>query len=160
MFTVYILNVFAVTLPRHFVLKPASKSIYVLQGHSGQVICEADEPSVSTLKWEKQQDDQSYVAVPNSQVNITKDANYVRATLNITNAQFGDTGTYKCTVSVSPHKSNNHMLTKIEVKGMFVSTYFIDLARVVQTLDSAIHRIYHYLVDNWFKFKPIALFTE
>ena len=148
MFTVYILNVFAVTLPRHFVLKPASQSIYVLQGHSGQVTCEADEPSVSTLKWEKQQDDQSYVAVPNSQVNITKDANYVRATLNITNAQFGDTGTYKCTVSVSPHKSNNHMLTKIEVKGMFVSTYFIDLARVVQTLDSAIHRIYHYLVDN------------
>ena len=146
MFTVYILNVFAVTFPRHFVLKPASKPIYVLQGHSGQVTCEADKPSVSTLKWEKQQDDQSYVAVPNSQVNITKDANYVRATLNITNAQFGDTGTYKCTVHINAQY--HHMLTKIEVKGMFVSTYFIDLARVVQTLDSAIHRIYHYLVDN------------
>ena len=149
MFTVYIyLYVFVGTFPSHFFLKPASKSIYVLQGQSGQVTCEAEGPSVSTLKWEKQQDDQSYAAVPNSQVNITKEANYVRATLKITNAQFGDTGTYKCTVSVAPHKSNNYMLTKIEVKGMFVSTYFIDLARVVQTLDSAIHRIYHYLVDN------------
>ena len=150
MFTVYIyLYVFAVMFPSHFFLKPASKSIYVLQGQSGQVTCEAGEgPSVSTLKWEKQQDDQSYAAVPNSQVNITKEANYVRATLKITNAQFGDTGRYKCTVSVPPNKSINYKLTKIEVKGMFVSTYFIDLGRVVQTLDSAIHRIYHSLVDN------------
>ena len=140
-------------LPTHFFLKPASKSIYVLQGQSGQVTCEADEPSVSTLKWEKRQDDKSYAAVPNSQINITKDANYVRATLKITNAQFGDTGTYKCTVSVAPHKSNNYMLTKIEVKGMFVSTYFIDLARVVQTLGLHekfdLHQIYS--VQIWCK---------
>ena len=147
MFTVYILNVFAVMLPRHFVLKPASKSIYVLQGQSGQVTCEAEGPPVTTLKWEKQQDDQSYAAVSQSQVSITKDANFVRATLKITNAQFGDTGTYKCTVSVPPNKSK-YELTKIEVKGMFVSTYSIDLAQVVQTLDSAIHRINHYLLDN------------
>ena len=134
-------------LPRHFVLKPASKSIYVLQGQSGQVTCEAEGPPVTTLKWEKQQDDQSYAAVSQSQVSITKDANFVRATLKITNAQFGDTGTYKCTVSVPPNKSK-YELTKIEVKGMFVSTYSIDLAQVVQTLDSAIHRINHYLLDN------------
>ena len=145
-------------LPRHFVLKPASKSIYVLQGQSGQVTCEAEGPPVTTLKWEKQQDDQSYAAVSQSQVSITKDANFVRATLKITNAQFGDTGTYKCTVSVPPNKSK-YELTKIEVKGMFVSTYSIDLAQVVQTLDSATHRINHYLLDNWLLGKPIALYT-
>ena len=111
---------FAATLPRHFVLIP----FYVLQeGQSGEVKCEAGGPSVSTLKWEKQQDDKSYAAVPNSQVNITKDANYVRATLKITNAQFADTGTYKCTVSVPPNLSD-YKLTKIDVNGMFV-LYFI-----------------------------------
>ena len=99
-------------------LRP-NKSIYVLQGQSGEVTCEAEGPSVSTLKWEKQQDDKSYAAVPNRQVNITKDLNYVRATLKITNAQFADTGTYKCTVSVPPNLSD-FKLTKIEVKGMFV----------------------------------------
>ena len=103
-------------------LKP-NKSIYVLQGQSGEITCEAESPSVSTLKWEKQQDDKSYAAVPNSQVNITKDANYVRATLKITNAQFADTGTYKCTVSVPPNLSD-YKLTKIEVKGM-LALYFI-----------------------------------
>ena len=103
-------------------LKP-NKSIYVLQGQSGEITCEAEGPSVSTLKWEKQQDDKSYAAVPNSQVNITKDANYVRATLKITNAQFADTGTYKCTVSVPPNLSD-YKLTKIEIKGM-LALYFI-----------------------------------
>ena len=91
----------------------------MLQGQSGQVTCEAQGPSVSTLKWEKKQDDKSYTAVPNSQVNITKDANYVRATLKITNAQFADTGTYKCTVSVPPNLSD-YKLTAIKVKGRFV----------------------------------------
>ena len=103
-------------------LKP-NKSIYVLQGQSGEITCEAEGPSVSTLKWEKQQDDKSYAAVPNSQVNITKDANYVRATLKIRNAQFADTGTYKCTVSVPPNLSD-YKVTKIEVKGM-LALYFI-----------------------------------
>ena len=103
-------------------LKP-NKSIYVLQGQSGEITCEAEGPSVSTLKWEKQQDDKSYAAVPNSQVNITKASNCVRATLKITNAQFADTGTYKCTVSVPPNLSD-YKLTKIEVKGM-LALYFI-----------------------------------
>ena len=103
-------------------LKP-NKSIYVLQGQSGEITCEAEGPSVSTLKWEKQQDDKSYAAVPNSQVNITKASNYVRATLKITNAQFADTGTYKCAVSVPPNLSD-YKLTKIEVKGM-LALYFI-----------------------------------
>ena len=47
----------------------------------------------------------------------------MRATLKITNAQFADTGLYKCTVSVPPNKSD-YKLTKIEVKGMLV-LYFI-----------------------------------
>ncbi|CAH3188575.1 unnamed protein product, partial [Porites lobata] len=115
-----LLFVQAAQLPRHFVLIP-NKSIYVLQGQSGEVTCEAEGPSVSTLKWEKQQDDQSYAAVPNSQVNVTKDAKYVRATLKITNAQFADAGTYKCTVSVPPDKSD-YKLTKIEVKGITFNT--------------------------------------
>ena len=124
MFIVCILNIFTAPLPRHFVLKPASKSIYVLQGQSGEVTCEAEGPSVSTLKWEKQQDDKSYAAIPNSQVNITKDANYVRATLNITNAQFADTGTYKCTVSVPPNKSD-YKETNITVMGRLALLYCI-----------------------------------
>ena len=61
-------------------------------------------------------------AVPNSKVNITKDASYVRATLKIANAQLADTGTYKCTVSVPPNKSD-YKLTKITVKGMFVCLF-------------------------------------
>ena len=114
---------FAAQLPRHFVLIPNKQPIYVPQGQSGEVTCEAEGPSVSTLKWGKQQDDQTYAAVPNSQVNITKDTKYVRATLKITNAQFADCGTYKCVVSVPPYLSD-YKLTKIEVKGMFV-LYFI-----------------------------------
>ena len=113
---------FAATLPRHFVLIP-NKSIYVLQGQSGEVICEAEGPSISTLKWEKQQDDKSYAAVPKSQVNVTKDTKYVRVTLKITNAQFADTGIYKCTVSV-PQNPSYYKLIKITVNGMFV-LYFI-----------------------------------
>ena len=109
---------FAAQLPRHFVLKP-NKSIIVLKGQSGEVTCEAENPSVSELKWEKEQDDKSYAAVPNSQVNTFKDANYVRVTLKITNAQFTDTGIYKCTVSVPPDKSHYKRI-KIDVKGMFV----------------------------------------
>ena len=120
---------FAAQLPRHFVLIQ-NKSIYVLQGQSGEVTCEAENPSVSTLKWEKEQDDKSYAAVPNSQVNVTKDAKYVRATLKITNAQFADAGTYKCTVSVPPDKSD-YKLTKIEVKGMFVLYFFVKVTFTV-----------------------------
>ena len=120
---------FAAQLPRHFVLIP-NKSIYVLQGQSGEVTCEAEGPSVSTLKWEKEQDDKSYAAVPNSQVNVTKDAKYVRATLKITNAQFADAGTYKCAVSVPPDKSD-YKLTKIEVKGMFVLYFFVKVTFTV-----------------------------
>ena len=120
---------FAATLPRHFVLIP-NKSIYVVQGRSGEVTCEAENPSVSTLKWEKQQDDKSYAAVPNSQVNVNKDTKYVRATLKITNAQFADAAIYKCTVSVPPDLSD-YKLTKIEVKGMFVLYFFVKVTFTV-----------------------------
>ena len=122
---IFLWTCFAVQLPRHFVLKP-NKSIDVLQGQSGEVTCEAEGPSVSTLKWEKQQDDQSCAAVPNSQVNITKDSNYVRATLKITNAQFADAGTYKCTVSVPPNKSDYRLAT-VKVKGRFILNSYITL---------------------------------
>ena len=102
-------------------MKP-NKPIRVLQGQSGEVTCEAEGPSVSTLKWEKQQDDKSYAAVPKSQVNVTKDTKYVRATLKITNAKFADTGAYKCTVSVPPNKSD-YKVTAIKVKGRFVCLF-------------------------------------
>ena len=98
----------------------------MLQGQSGEVTCEAVGSSVSTLKWEKQQDDQSYAAVPKSQVNVTKDSKYVRVTVKITNAQFVDSGIYKCTVSVPPDKSD-YKLTKIEVKGRFILNSYITL---------------------------------
>ena len=98
----------------------------MLQGQSGEVTCEAVGSSVSTLKWEKQQDDQSYATVPNSQVNITKDSNYVRATLKITNAQFADAGTYKCRVSVPPNKSDYRLAT-VKVKGRFILNSYIPL---------------------------------
>ena len=120
---VYVLNFFSAQLPRHFVLKP-NKPIHVLQGQSGEVTCEAGGPSVSTLKWEKQQDDKSYAAVPKSQVNITKDTKFVRATLKITNAQLADTGTYKCTVSVPPNLSD-YKLSAIKLKGRFVCLFVL-----------------------------------
>ena len=119
---------FAATLPGHFVLKP-NKSIYVLRGQSGEVTCEAEGPSVSTLKWEKEQDDKSYAAVPNSQVNTTEDAKYVRATLKITNAQFADSGIYKCTVSVPPNKSD-YKVIKIDVNGMCVLYFTVKVTLI------------------------------
>ena len=122
---IFLWTFFAVQLPRHFVLKP-KKSIDVLQGQSGELTCEAGGPAVSTLKWEKRQDDQSYAAVPKNQVYITKDAKYVRATLKITNAQFADAGTYKCTVSVPPNKSDYRLAT-VRVKGRFILNSYIPL---------------------------------
>ena len=122
-FLTCILNVSAVKEPKlEFI--PNKQPIYVLQGKSGEVTCEAELPSISTLKWEKQQNDKSYAAVPNSQVNITKDANYVRAVLKITNAQFADNGTYKCTVHYQPNKSK-HKETKITVLGRLALLYSI-----------------------------------
>ena len=135
---VYVYIFFAAVLPKHFVLIP-NKSIYVLRGRSGEVTCEAEGPSVSTLKWEKEQDDKSYAAVPNSQVNVTKDTKYVRATLKITNAQFADAGTYKCTVSVPPDKSD-YKLTKIEVKGMFVLYFFVKVTFLLAS---------HHFCNTW-----------
>ena len=123
---IFLWTFFAAQLPRHFVLKP-NKSIDVLQRQSGEVTCEAEDPSVSTLKWEKQQNDKSYAAVPNSQVNITKDSNHVRATLKIANDKFADAGIYKCTVSVSPNKSDYRLAT-VRVKGRFILNSYITLA--------------------------------
>ena len=108
----------------------------MLQGRSGEVTCEAEGPSVSTLKWEKQQDDQSYAAVPKSQVNITKNTKYVRATLKITNAHFADTGTYKCTVSVSPNQSD-YKVTAIKVNGRFIAFVFVFCLRFSGSLLSS-----------------------
>ena len=61
------------------------KPIIVLQGGTGQVICEAEGVSVTTLQWRKF--DQP---VPNSMVTNVKGIanNLVTAILRITNAQF------------------------------------------------------------------------
>ena len=134
---------FAAQLPRHFVLIP-NKSIYVLKGKSGEVTCEAEGPSVSTLKWEKVQDDYSHAAVPNSQVNITKDTKYVRATLKITNAQFADTGFYRCTLSVSPNKSDYKWIT-IRVKGRFVLCFIV---KVTCTFIASISSFLQYMAQR------------
>ena len=134
---------FAVTLPRHFVLIP-NKSIYVLQGQSGEVTCEAEGPSVSTLKWEKQLDDKSYAAVPKSQVNIIKDSKYVRAVLRITKAQFADTSTYQCTVSV-PRNKSDYKRIKIEVKGMFVLCFIV---KVTCTFIASISSFLQYMAQR------------
>ena len=119
----------------------------MLQGQSGEVTCEAEVTSISTLKWEKQQNDKSYAAVPNSQVNITKDAKHVRATLKITNAQFADTGTYKCTVHYQPTKSK-HKETNITVLGRLALLYSIvrfAINRILPTAQSVLHQQYTFL---------------
>ena len=144
-----ILNVSAVKEPKlEFI--PNKQPIYVLQGKSGEVTCEAELPSISTLKWEKQQNDKSYAAVPNSQVNITEDAKYVRATLKITNAQFADTGTYKCTVQYPPTKSK-HKETKITVLGRLALLYSIVRLqyRILPTTQSVLHQQYTFLWLQW-----------
>ena len=108
-------------MPDHFELIP-DKAIYVLQGQDGTVTCECEGTFIATLKWEKQTSDKtSYVAVPNSWVTNTIDSstNKVKAVLKITNAQLGDSGLYKCTVSVKPNKSD-FKLTNIRVNGRFV----------------------------------------
>ena len=123
-YCIYLKLFFTSQLPRYFVLKRAGKSIEVLQGQSGEVTCEAEGPFSFWLKWEQEQDDKSYLAIPNSQVNITKHANYVRATLKITNAQLADSGTYKCTVSAPPNKSD-YKETTINVLGRLALLYSI-----------------------------------
>ena len=111
---------FAAVLPNYFDLIP-EKAIYVLQGQDGTVTCESKGNQIATLKWEKRMDDRSYVAVPNSWVTNIKDSstNRVKAVLKIANAQLGDSGVYKCTVSVKPDKSD-FKLTSIQVNGRFV----------------------------------------
>ena len=106
-------------------LIPNKQPIIVLQGQSGEVICESEAPTREyKLKWEKKQVDKSYAAVPKSQVNITKDANNARAVLKVTNAQFADAGTYKCTVQYPPNKSTDKE-TKIIVLGRLALLYSI-----------------------------------
>ena len=125
-----------------------NKAIYVLQGQSGEVTCEAEGPSVSTLKWEKEQKNKSYAAVPVSQVNITKDDNYVRATLKITNAQSANIGAYiyKCTVSVL--NKSDYKLTTIEVIGMFV-LYFIVKVTFTVSISSFLQYIIIHGPEAW-----------
>ena len=109
---------FAGYLPEHFKLIP-EKPITVLQGGTGQVICEAEGASVISLQWRKF--DQP---VPNSMV--TKDEignNLVRATLTITNAQFGDTGDYKCVLTA--FGKSTHKPISIRVIGKFVIAHHV-----------------------------------
>ena len=110
---------FAGHLPDYFKLIP-EKPIIVLQGGTEQVICEAEGASVSTLQWRKV--DQP---VFNSMVTNVKDItnNLVRATLRITNAQFEDTGYYKCVLTAFGKSS--HKLTSIRVIGKFVIAHHV-----------------------------------
>ena len=93
----------------------------MLEGQDATVTCESEGAYIAILKWEKRMDDGSYVAVPNSWVTNNKDSstNRVKAILNITNAQIGDSGVYKCTVMVQPDRSD-FKLTNIRVNGRSV----------------------------------------
>ena len=111
-------------LPDHFKLIP-EKPIIVLQGGTGQVICEAEGASVITLQWRKF--DQP---VPNSMV--TKEdigINLVRATLRITNAQSGDTGDYECVLTAFGKSSQKRI--SIRVDGKFVTAHHVHQEHVV-----------------------------
>ena len=113
---------FAGGLPDYFKLIP-EKPIIVLQGGTGQVICEAEGASVTTLQWRK--NDQP---VANSMVTNVKDIanNLVRATLRITNAQIGDTGDtgdYKCVLTA--FGKSTHRAISIRVDGKFVTAHHV-----------------------------------
>ena len=116
---------FAGDLPDHFKLIP-EKPIIILQGGTGQVICEAEGASVTTLQWRK-----FGQPVPNSMVTNVKDIanNLVRATLRISNAQSGDTGDYKCVLTAFGKSSQKQI--SIRVDGKFVNAHHVHQEHVV-----------------------------
>ena len=119
--TVYFnLMFFAGSLPDYFVLIP-EKPIIILEGGTGEIVCEAEGVSVTKLQWKKVQVSPSAEQpVPDSMVINVKDnaKNLVRATLRITNAQKKDTGDYKC--ALTAYGKQARKLTSIRVDGKFV----------------------------------------
>ena len=107
------------SLPRHFKLIP-EKPIIVLQGGTGQIICEATGTSVSKLQWKKVLSPSVEQSVPGNMVVDIKDEgnNLVKAILKVTNAQAQDTGEYKCLLTA--HGKTARKLTRIRVDGKLV----------------------------------------
>lgn len=107
------------SLPSHFILIP-EKPIIVLQGGTGQIICETEGVSVSKLQWKKVLSPSVEQSVPeNMVVNIKDNANnFVQAILKVTNAQPQDTGEYKCLLTA--YGKTARKLTRIRVDGKLV----------------------------------------
>ena len=109
------------SLPNHFRLIP-EKPIIVLQGGTGQIICEAEGASVSKLQWKKVLSPSDEQSVPDDMVVNKKTANnLVQAILKVTNAQPQDTGEYKCLVTA--YGKSGRKLTRIRVDGKLVFSY-------------------------------------
>lgn len=118
--TVYFnLMFFAGSLPDYFVLIP-EKPIIILEGGTGEIVCEAEGVSVTKLQWKKVLSPSVEQPVPDSMVINVKDnaKNLVRATLRIANAQKKDTGDYKC--ALTAYGKAARKLTSIRVDGKFV----------------------------------------
>ena len=88
-------------------------------GQDGQVTCECEGATVSTLSWQKKTDSGTYVDVPGSMVSnfIDKSKNIAQAILKITNARLADDAVYKCIVKVDD--KSDYKLMKIRVDGRF-----------------------------------------
>lgn len=107
-------------LPDHFKLVP-EKPIIVLQGGTGQILCEAEGVSVSKLQWKRKTTSSGIEqSVPDNMVtNVVDQAeNLVKAILKITNAQPQDTGEYKCLLTA--YGKQDRKLTSVRVDGKFV----------------------------------------
>ena len=118
--TVYFnLMCFAGPLPDYFELIP-EKPIIILEGGTGEIVCEAEGVSVTKLQWKKVLSTSVEQPVPDSMVINDKDnaKNLVRATLRIANAQKKDTGDYKC--ALTAYGKAARKLTSIRVDGKFV----------------------------------------
>ena len=109
-------------MPDYFKLIP-EKPIIILQGGTGQIICEAEGVSVTKLQWKKVLPPSVEQPVPDSMVtNVIDNANnLVKAILRITNAQSQDTGDYKC--ALTAYGKATRKLTSIRVDGKFVTAH-------------------------------------
>lgn len=122
------LTCFAGELPEYFELIP-EKPIIILQGGTGQIICEAEGVAVTKLQWKKILSSTNEQPVPDSKVtNVIDNAkNLVKAILKITNAQSQDTGDYKC--ALTAHGKATRKLTSIRVDGKFVTAHHVLLMK-------------------------------
>ena len=111
--------------PPDFKLIP-EKSIIVLRGGTGQIICEADGVAVSKLQWKKVLPSSVEQSVPDNMVTNVDDKanNLVKAILRITDAQPGqDNGTYKCVLTAFGKQYRK--LISVRVDGKSVTTHHV-----------------------------------